>query len=176
MKLLNQIKQYIDPFGYAVKNGMIVGKGCTLASRNGTSFGSEPYLITLEDEVRLSGGVTFITHDGGTWAFRDKEEYKDVLKFGAIKVGYRTFVGYGATIMPGVTIGKRCVIGAGAVVTKDVPDGTVVAGVPAKVICSTEKYAEKCMDEYRTKNYDRAAFSKNKKEYLIALEKINENC
>ena len=170
MKLNERIKQYIDPMGYAISKGMKVGKGCTLASRNGTSFGSEPYLITLEDEVRLSGGVQFITHDGGTWAFRDLDKYADVLKFGAIKVGFRSFIGYGVIIMPGVTIGKRCVIGAGAVVTKDIPDHSVAVGVPAKVICSTDDYAEKCLKEYIAKGYDRKAFSSNKKDYLISME------
>ena len=170
MRIIDQIKQYIDPMGYAISKGMKVGKGCTLASRNGTSFGSEPYLITLEDEVRLSGGVVFITHDGGTYAFRDQEKYKDVLRFGAIKVGFRSFIGYGAIIMPGVTIGKRCVIGAGAVVTKDIPDDSVAVGVPARVVYSTDQYAEKCLQEYKAKGYDRKEFSDNKKKYLMKME------
>lgn len=80
----------------------------------GMSFGSEPYLIYLDNEARISGDA-FITHDGGTWAIRDKEKCEKVMAFGSIHVGERTFIGYRAVIMPGVHIGKRCIIGSGAV-------------------------------------------------------------
>ena len=78
MKLFDHIYKAVNPLKYAIKKGMHVGKGVTLASKSGTSFGSEPYLITLEDEVRISGAATFITHDGGTWAIRDLDDYKEV--------------------------------------------------------------------------------------------------
>lgn len=58
--------------------------------------------------------------------------------------------------MPGVTIGPNSVIGAGSVVTKDVPEGTVYAGNPARFICRTEDYAEKSlrnMPDYDIKSY-----------------------
>lgn len=51
---------------------------------------------------------------------------------GAVTVGDLSFIGAGSTILPGITIGSNCVIGAGAVVTKDVADGSVVAGVPGR--------------------------------------------
>lgn len=143
MKLFDHIYKAVNPLKYAIKKGMHVGKGVTLASKSGTSFGSEPYLITLEDEVRISGAATFITHDGGTWAIRDLDDYKEVVAFGPIHVGYRTFIGYKATIMPGVKIGKRCIIGAGALVTKDIPDESVAVGVPARVIGSVYDYGNK---------------------------------
>ena len=50
-------------------------------------------------------------------------------------------------ILPGVKIGHHCVNGACSLVTKDVPDGTVVGGVPATVICTTKAYAEKCKSQ-----------------------------
>lgn len=64
-------------------------------------------------------------------------------RLGKIVVGENTNIGWNAMILPGVTIGKNCVIGCGSVVTKDVPDGSVVAGVPARVIEPIEAYAEK---------------------------------
>ena len=144
-------------FCSAISQGMKVGIGCSAMRK--CDFGPEPYLITLHDNVRISSGVTFITHDGGTWAFRDQEKYKSVIKYGRIEVGERTFIGANSTIMPGVTIGKRCVIGAGSVVTKSVPDGMVVCGVPAKTVMTTEEYAEKCLAN--TPSYDEEAYMKD---------------
>lgn len=165
--LFDMIYRFVDPLKYAKKKGMRVGKGVTLAGRFGTSFGSEPYLITLEDEVRMSGGVQFFTHDGGTWAFRDLPQYKDITKFGAIHIGKRSFIGYGVKILPGVTIGERCVIGTGAIVTKNIPDHSVAVGVPAKVICSTEEYAENAYKKFCNEDWDSDSFSQNRKQYLI---------
>ena len=149
-------------FKLAVRQGLKAGKNITVMSN--CNFGSEPYLITLHDDVRISFNVSFITHDGGTWAFRDQEKYKSVIKYGKIEVGERTFIGANSTIMPGVTIGKRCVIGAGSVVTKDVPDGMVVCGVPAKVVMTTEEYAEKCLAG--TPEYNEDAYMQNKRRFL----------
>ena len=161
--MLNKIKRAIfGDYKLAVKAGMHVGNGVSVMG--GCFFGSEPYLITLHDNVRLSHNVCFVTHDGGTWAFRDMDKYSDVIKYGAIEIGERTFVGANVTIMPGVKIGERCVIGSGSVVTKDVPDNSVACGVPAKIIMTTEEYAEKCLAEM--KPYDKKRYSENKKAYL----------
>lgn len=114
MSVFDKIKHY-----KALKNGLKEGNNVTIMG--GVNFGSEPYLIELADNVRLSFNVTFVTHDGGTWAFRDNKRYADVIRYGKIYVGEHTFIGTGVIIMPGVTIGKRCVIGAGAVITRDIP-------------------------------------------------------
>lgn len=129
-----------NPVKAARKLGVSVGYGCSFASM--PYFGSEPYLIELGSHVRTSSKVSFITHDGSTWVFRDQEKYKKVLRFAKIKVGNNCFLGFQSTIMPGVTIGDNCIIGAGALVTKDVPAGSVVGGVPAHIISTTEAYAE----------------------------------
>ena len=60
-------------------------------------------------------------------------------QFGKIEICDNVFIGAGATIMYNVTIGSNCIVAAGAVVTKDVPSGSVVAGIPAKVIGSFEE-------------------------------------
>lgn len=52
----------------AIKKGMKVGCGCTEMS--GVNYGSEPYLITIGDNVRISNNVLFVTHDGGSWVIR----------------------------------------------------------------------------------------------------------
>ena len=59
MKIFDCLLRLIDPLRWAKKHGMHVGKGVTLVSKNNTTFGSEPYLIWLDDYVRLSGGGVF---------------------------------------------------------------------------------------------------------------------
>lgn len=163
MNLIKKIKRLLlGSYKTAVKEGMHVGKGISVMG--GADFGSEPYLITIDDDVRISNNVSFVTHDGGTWVFRDQPEYADVIAYGRIHVGAHTFIGCNSTILPGVTVGKRCVIGAGSVVTKDIPDGCVVAGVPARIIMKTEDYAEKC--QKRMAPYDIEAYRADKKNYL----------
>lgn len=89
--------------------------------------------ITLEDSVTVSERASILTHinvgypDHPLQKYYPAKESPVVLKKGC-------YIGTNATILPGVTIGKMAVVGAGAVVTKDVASKTVVAGVPAKVI------------------------------------------
>lgn len=163
MKLFRRIINFIlGPYRVALRNGLEVGKNIIIIGK--VDFGSEPYLIKLGDDVKISYDVAFVTHDGGTWVFRDLEKYKKVIKYGKITIGNRSFIGCRSIILPGVTIGERCVIGAGSIVTSDIPDGSVACGVPAKVVMSTEEYAEKCLQNL--KEYDEEDYLKNKKEYL----------
>ena len=89
--------------------------------------------MTIEDEVFVGHGVMFIndrfpraTADGALQTEADWEVVPTVIKKGAS-------IGSGAVIMCGITIGERALIGAGAVVTRDVPAEAVVNGVPARV-------------------------------------------
>ena len=149
----------------AIEDGMVVGKGVSVMG--GVNFGSEPYLIELGDNVLISFNVQFITHDGGTWAFYEfYEDIRDVVKFGSITVGDGAFIGAESIIMPGVTIGKHAVVGAGSLVTKDIPDETVWAGVPARQICTLREYAERCKAGV-PEDFDLMAYRANKKDYLI---------
>ncbi len=166
-KIFKKCKQVIKgSLKSAIDDGLICGKSVTVMK--GANFGSEPYLITLKDNVRISFNVTFITHDGGNWAFRNEDAYRDINHFGKIVVDEYTFIGAGATIMPGVHIGKHCVIGVGSVVTKNIPDNSVVVGIPARVISNTYDYAEK-MKNRMPKDWDVKKFKSNKKQYLIDI-------
>ncbi len=153
------------PFKCAVENGLKVGKNVSFGAN--INWGSEPYLITIKDNVRLSSNIVFLTHDGGSHAFRDKDIYKGVNKFGKIVVEERSFIGANAIIMQNVRIGKRSVVGAGAVVTKSVPDDCVVAGIPARIICSTSEYADKMKSMQADLGWDAKNYMANKKDYLI---------
>lgn len=118
--------------------GVKIGKGCRISSPN---WGSEPYLIEIGDYVHVTSGVNFVTHDGGVWVFR--REFPSIDVFGRIIVGDGTYIGNNAIILPGVQIGKGCVIGANSVVSRSIPDGVVAAGNPARFICWTKEYKDK---------------------------------
>lgn len=130
-------------------------------------WGSEPYLITIEKNTKITNGVKFITHDGGTYVFRCQEKYKEVIRYGKIHIKENCFIGLNTIILPGVTIGPNSVVGAGSVVTKDVPPGVVVAGNPAKIITTTDEYAEKCL--LQNPVYEKGRYRTDKKETLISL-------
>ncbi len=124
---------------YARKKGVNVGKNCRIYIKN---WGSEPFLISLGSNVTITSGVKFITHDGSTCLVRNNKGQR-YQRFGPINIGSNVFVGVNSIIMPGVNIGSNVVIGAGSVVTKDIPDNSVVVGVPAKVISNFSDFKNK---------------------------------
>jgi len=88
----------------------------------------------------------------------------DADKYGQIVIGDNTHIGVGVTVMGGVTIGKNCIVGCGAVVTKSIPDNSVAVGIPARVIETIEEYYEKNKDKIvNTKHFSVS----EKKEFLI---------
>lgn len=116
------------------KMGVKIGARCEI-QRN-VSFGSEPYLVTLGNHVRVTEGCKFITHDGGTWILRDIYGDSRINRFGPIKVGDNVHIGMNSIIMPGVKIGENSVIGCGAIVTKNVASGEIWGGAsPLYRVC-----------------------------------------
>lgn len=103
-------------------------------------------------------------HMGGGNVVRMKCPDFDV--FGKIVVKDWAYIGSGAHIMPGVTIGKGALVAAGAVVTKSVNDGMVVGGNPARVISTVDDYIAK-NQQYNTNT--KGMDDKKKKEYLLKL-------
>jgi UDP-2-acetamido-3-amino-2,3-dideoxy-glucuronate N-acetyltransferase len=107
-----------------------IGKSCKISSHTFICSG-----VTIEDGVFVGHGVMFINDlypravnpDGGMQTEEDWEMVTTLVKEGAS-------IGSNATILGGVTIGERALVGAGAVVTRDVPPYTTVAGVPARMI------------------------------------------
>ena len=119
-----------DNISYARKIGVKIGENCRVYT---IQWGSEPFLITIGDRVTITSGVRFITHDGSAWLIRDKDGNR-YQKYLPISVGSDVFIGVNTIIMPGVNIGNKVIIGAGSVVTKDIPNNSVAVGNPARVV------------------------------------------
>lgn len=128
-----------SPEKYARHIGVNIGRGCFISTKN---FPSEPYLIEIGNHVRIAGETSFFTH-GGIWSLRKIYNDPNLDHFGKIKIGDYSYIGEKCMIMPGVTIGERCIVGGGSVVTKSIPDGCMVAGNPAKFIGYTDDFYQR---------------------------------
>ncbi|MDO5435333.1 MAG: acyltransferase [Clostridia bacterium] len=104
---------------------------------------SDPKCIRLGNNVVVAADVTFITHDVIYLLIDRMGKGPCREHLGCIDVGDNVFIGHGAKILDGVRIGANVIIAAGSIVTKDVPAGSVVAGVPAKVIGSFDDTVKK---------------------------------
>ena len=130
-----------DPLRHARALGVTIGESCRLYN---VSFSTEPYLVTLGNHVSASS-THFETHDGGVWVLREENPNLDMIR--PIRVGNNVYLGYRSMVMPGVTIGDNVIVGAGAIVTKDIPSNSVAVGVPARVIKSVDEYAVRAIAE-----------------------------
>lgn len=128
----------INPIGYAKSIGVKMGTNVHFYGMKPNMFSTEPWLITIGNNVYITADCAFVTHDGGTLILR--KEIPDLEITAPISVGNDVYMGIRTLIMPGVTIGNRVIIAAGSIVTKDIPDNSVVAGVPARVIKSVDAY------------------------------------
>ena len=119
----------IGPFVEIQKNAFI-GRRCKIQSHTFICEG-----VTIEDEVFVGHGVMFINdkYPGSVNASGELQTEADWAVVPTL-VKKQASIGSNATILCNITIGENAVVGAGSVVTKDVPDGAVVAGNPAKII------------------------------------------
>jgi maltose O-acetyltransferase len=144
--------------------GMTIGEKCTIAldAEFEEAWASH---IRIGNEVSIARGARFISHDASTW------RALGATRVGIIEIGDRSFIGAYTIVMPNVRIGSDVVVGSGSVVTRHVPDGTVVAGNPARKICMTSELYEKvknklsqapCFgEEYRLKRGSTLAMRKS---------------
>lgn len=119
-----------------------IGKNVELYTIN---FGTEPYLISIHDNVICAHDVDFINHDVSVFNVANFLGLKrgDIDKVGSIELYENCFIGARTILMPNCSVGCNSIIAAGSIVTKQVPDNEVWGGVPAKFIMTTEEYASK---------------------------------
>ena len=134
---IGRFVQYGDlPTSYYIKKGMKVGKN--FCRQGSTKFDiTNCWLIEFGNDVTIANKVQFLAHDDTT------VEDLGYRKIGSISVGNNVFIGANSTVLLNTKIGNNVIIAAGSVVTKDIPDNSIVAGVPARIIGKSSEYLEK---------------------------------
>lgn len=119
-----------------IKMGMKVGSN--FKRLNGVILDpSHCWLIEIGDNVTMAPRVHILCHDAST------KQFLGYTKIGRVTIGDNCFIGADSVVLPGVKIGNNVIIGANSTVTHDIPDNSVVAGSPAKMISSLEAYIKK---------------------------------
>ena len=137
-----------------VRNGVVVRGNPVWISHTVYFDAKWPGAITIGDRVAISGEVKLLTHDFSMDRISElkfgRNSGEDIVFRAPITIEDYVGVGLGSIIMPGITIGRGSLVGSGSVVTKDVPPGVVVAGNPAKVICTTDEWWERSREKFKT--------------------------
>lgn len=133
---------------WLVKKGVKIGEGVRFITPKSSWVDiSRPWLVSIGDNVTITPGVTIITHDY-SWSVIAVHSNVILGSVGEVTIGNNVFIGQKSTILAGTRIGDNVIIGANSLVKRDIPSGVVVAGNPAKVICTLEEFIEKRKDTY----------------------------
>lgn len=148
MKFKKILKKMILPNTYSAeayinylrRNKVVIGEHVSIYSPNSTSIDvRKPWMVKIGDYCKITSGVTILAHDYSISVPRRM--------FGnfvggtlPVTIGNNVFIGTKATILMGTTIGDNSIIGANSVVKGEFPEGAVIAGNPARVICTVEEF------------------------------------
>ena len=128
---------------------------------------SHCFLISIGDNCTLAPNVRIMAHDASM------KKFVGMTRIGMVTIHDNCFIGDSTLILPGVSIGPNCIIGAGSVVIRDIPQDSIAAGNPAKVLGSIEDFKKKhdenknrfrCFSE---KDFNIGAISKSGKQEMI---------
>jgi len=178
------MKKMVHNFLYRLRGDTSTEKLISMGMRVGENFqrmggvildNSHCWLIEIGNNVTIAPRAHILCHDAST------KRFLGYTKIGRVTIGNDVFIGAEAVILPGVTIGSRVVIGANSTVTHDIPDNSVAAGSPARVICTLDQYLEKekarmeaspCYDESYTLRGDLTENKKIRQQEDLAGGKI----
>lgn len=142
MRITETIKDFIRRITGEIPTKALIQRGLKVGADFSRQQGcyidpTHCFLIEIGSNVTMSIRVTLMAHDAST------KKILGYTKIGKIHIGDNVFIGANATVLPGVCIGNNSVVGANSVVTKSVPENTVVAGNPARVVCTLSEFKEK---------------------------------
>lgn len=152
MNITNIIRRIVFPNTYSSEayiqflrsKGITIGDGCIIYSPNTTSIDVQrPHMLTIGNYVRITAGVHIICHDYSRSVSMNMPGYENVGEASNTIIGNNVFIGVNSIVLMGAHIGNNSIVGAGAVVSGHFEDNSVIAGNPAKVICSIEDFFEK---------------------------------
>jgi maltose O-acetyltransferase len=152
LKLLSPIGAIISYINYKhdrlhlatlIKNGLRVGQNVYI-SPNVQIDSNYPYLIEIGDNCRISALTTILAHDASTF------QNLGITRLASVKILEGTFIGARAIILPGVTIGPWAMIAAGSVVNRDIGEGKIAAGNPARPYGDYSDFLKKYRDTIRS--------------------------
>ena len=161
-RLINLYWKYFrSHIAYARHLGVVVGNNCSISIRD---WSTEPYLIKIGNNVDIAQDVKIHTHGGGRVIRRTIPDFDS---FGKVIVEDWAYIGSGAIILPGVTIGEGSLVAAGSVVTKSIPPHIVVGGNPAKFLCTIDEFIARNM-QFNTRS--KGLSVSEKKQMLMKLD------
>lgn len=130
----------ISPVNCSRLMGVTIGKNCKIYGNSPNMWGTEPFLITIGNNVYITNGCKFVNHDGGTLILRKRTPSLELTA--PIVIGDDVYLGVETMIMPGIVIGNNVIVGARSIITKNVEENSVIVGIPAKKIKTVDQYYE----------------------------------
>lgn len=161
MNILKKIKRRLallssDSFcKYLINSGIEVGGGTRFDPRTTLVDLTRPSLVKIGSNCYFNSHFTLLTHDWVTKVFI--QSGRDFLpSSGRVTIGDNVSTGQHVMVLKGVTIGDNCFIGAGSIVTKDIPANSIAVGAPCKVVMTLEEYYQKRLKQFEFEALDYA--------------------
>jgi len=162
-------RQYRRRIADLVVRGLTVGKNVVIEPTVSIDP-IYPYLISIGDNCVIGANVKLYAHDASPLTWID-----DYIRVGKVDIKDNCFISTGSMIMPGVTIGPNVLVGAGSIVTRDIPPDSCVAGIPARFYASIDQMLEghrKLIEEGRCRGQE--YFTWNLQNQLEQKDEIRE--
>lgn len=135
------LKNILKKIGIPSKENKAKYKIGNLKHHNARVDALTPLFVEIGDDFVSAPGAIILSHDASPFMHIGKYRVEKT------RIGNRVFLGANSVVLPGVTIGDNVIVGAGSVVTKNIPSDVVIAGNPARVMCTIYEYFNKCEDK-----------------------------
>lgn len=163
-------KSYIN---YLRKKGIRIGGGTYIYPKNALIDVTRPSLVSIGNNCFINQHFTLLTHDWVTNVFLHSNR-DFVNSSGRITIGNNVSFGQRVMVLKGVTIGDNCFIGAGSIVTKDIPANSIAVGCPCKVVMTLEEYFQKRLQKSEAEALDFVRSIKERFDRLPRLDEMRE--